>query len=248
MAEERHRDLHHVVARPRNVEQGAEQHEQEDELHRHPERDPVYALGGQPHVRDQALEARALVLDHLGHVGPREDVEEEDAGGDQHAEAHGPPGGLEHDYDPDDAHHEVDVRRRARPLGDLGVEEVQVGSAEGSHRGERPVGQGHGPTGRGLERGKEREREEDRDREVDGARLGVVEQAEAQDERQRRGVPDLEQRPATRDQREEEADPAAGLPATEVGLLDELLELLAAERLLLLHRASARYLIQPFSL
>ena len=45
------------------------------------------------------------------------------------------------------------------------------------------------------------------------------------DERQRRRVPDLEQRPRRRDDREHDADRTGGLAPAEVGLLDELVEL-----------------------
>ena len=50
MAQRRKADLHHVVAAARTVEQGAKQNVYKNGTGRHTQRDPVNALGGQPHV------------------------------------------------------------------------------------------------------------------------------------------------------------------------------------------------------
>ncbi len=231
VAEQRGRDLHHVVAGARDVEQRAEEHEQEDELDRDAERHAVDALGGEPHVRDHARQARALVLDHLGHVRAGEDVGEEDAGRDQHGGAHGPPRGLEHDRDPDQPHHHVQRGRLARPQGELVVEDIEIRAAERPYGGEHPVCPRYPLARRRLERRERHERQEDRQREVDRAGLGVVEDAEPQDERERRGVPDLEDRPATGQESEERSDPPARVAAADVRFLDELIQLVAGVRL-----------------
>jgi hypothetical protein len=51
VAEQRDRRLDEVVAGAGGLQQGAEQHEQEDEAGRHTERDAEHAFGGQPQVR-----------------------------------------------------------------------------------------------------------------------------------------------------------------------------------------------------
>ena len=114
VAEQRERDLQHVVARAGEVEQRAEQHEQEDELHRDADRDAVHALGREPEVRDEARHRRALVLDHLRHVRAGEHVEQEEAGRDQHAEAHRAARRLQHDRDAGEPDDDVERRRLAR--------------------------------------------------------------------------------------------------------------------------------------
>jgi hypothetical protein len=70
---------------------------------------------------------------------------------------------------------------------------------------------------------------------VQRARLGIVEDAPAQLERQRRGVPELEQRPADRDREDQLAGRAARRAAADLGVGDTLGEL-------------RPYFSQPFSL
>ena len=220
VAEQRERDLQHVVTRAREVEQRAEQHEEEDELHRDAERDAVHALGREPEVRDEARHRRALVLDHVRHVGAGKDVEQEESRRDQHAEAHRPARGLEHDRDPGQSHGNVERRGLARTRGDLVVEQEQVRGAERADQREHPIGDWDHGARRALEGGERDKGQEDREHQVDRARLGVVEDSDAEDERQRRRVPDLEQRPRRGDEREQRTDVARGLTCAEVGFLD----------------------------
>ena len=62
-------------------------------------------------------------------------------------------------------------------------------------RRERPIEKRHVAARRGLEGRIAGKRQEQREAQVKAARLGVAEHAEAQHERQRRGIPQLEQRP-----------------------------------------------------
>jgi hypothetical protein len=103
---------------------------------------------------------------------------------------------------------------------------------------------------------------------MDRARFGVVEDSEAEDERQWRRIPDLEERPGRGDEREQRTDLAHGLACAEIGFLDELfggLDRSGRDQRLCGHDVSPRanragpllgaprycsphYLIQPFSL
>ena len=75
VAEQRERDLDEVVAGAGLLEQRAEQHEQEDVAGRDAERDAEHAFGRQPVVRHRLVQRDALVRQHVGHVGPGEDVD-----------------------------------------------------------------------------------------------------------------------------------------------------------------------------
>ena len=61
---------------------------------------------------------------------------------------------------------------------------------------------------------------------MDGARFGVVEDAEAEHERQGRSVPELEKRPGDRHPEQDLADCPARMPAARISLRDQLFELL----------------------
>src|SRR5690606_12078772 len=64
-----------------------------------------------------------------------------------------------------------------------------------------------------------------RDAEMNGARLGVVQHADAKYERQRRGVPELEERPGYGHVEQDLRCETRGFAAAGVGFGDELLEL-----------------------
>jgi hypothetical protein len=83
-----------------------------------------------------------------------------------------------------------------------------------------------------------KEGEEQPDGEVQRPRLGVVQDPPAQLEGQRRGVPELPQRPGDRDGEDDLAADAAGRPPPGIGVGDELLELVVGRF----------YFSQPFSL
>jgi hypothetical protein len=77
--------------------------------------------------------------------------------------------------------------------------------------------------------------EKQRNAQVQRARLGIVQDRPAEFERQRRGVPELEQRPGDRDGEDQPAGNAARVAAAEIGVRDDLLKL-------------RPYFSQPFSL
>jgi hypothetical protein len=84
-----------------------------------------------------------------------------------------------------DRDHQVEGGRSARAVGELGVEEVDVTRAERAGDGEDPVLQWDVVARRPLEGREGHEGEQDRERKVDRARLGVVQNAELEQERQR---------------------------------------------------------------
>ena len=114
VAERGEAHLHHVVAAAGAIEQRAEQHVDEDRAGRHAERDAEHALGGEPQVRQQAVERRALVRQHLGHVGAEHRVGDEQRGQHRHRPADGAPRGLEQQHEPDARDHDVHRRRLPR--------------------------------------------------------------------------------------------------------------------------------------
>src|SRR5439155_25731771 len=98
-------------------------------------------------------------------------------------------------------------------------EQEKIRPAERGHRGEDPVLYRDPVAWRGLaERIREVTREE-REPEMQRAHLGVVQDEGVERERQRRRVPELQQRPADAHRRQEEASDLDGLATAEVGLL-----------------------------
>ncbi|MNQ33431.1 hypothetical protein D3C85_468620 [compost metagenome] len=69
VAQQRERNLHHVVARAALVQQRAQQHEDEDVGHGYAQRHAIHAFGGEPHVGHQALQRGASVRQHVGQPG-----------------------------------------------------------------------------------------------------------------------------------------------------------------------------------
>jgi hypothetical protein len=82
---------------------------------------------------------------------------------------------------------------------------------------------------------------------VQRPRLGVVQHAEAQRERQRRRVPQLEQRPRERDREDDVRGEAAGLRAPVSACATSSWSSAGAFSISLT-ASRRRYLIQPFSL
>ena len=60
---------------------------------------------------------------------------------------------------------------------------------------------------------------------MDGARLRIIQHTEAENERQRRSVPELEEGPEDRNREQDLRCEAGWLAAAGIGLGDELLEL-----------------------
>ena len=55
--------------------------------------------------------------------------------------------------------------------------------------------------------------------------LGVVQNSKAKNEGQRRGIPNLKQRPGPRQHGQTQSNPATGFTPAQVGFLDQLIEL-----------------------
>jgi hypothetical protein len=150
-------------------------------------------------VRHALGERGALVRDHVGHVRAEEDVAEEDRGQDRHRQPDRAARRLEQQQHADHRDDEVQRRRLARARRQFLVEQEQIGGTEGRHRNARTQScTGIRSARRTLQRREQHVAEEDGERQVDGARLRVVEHEDAERERQRRGDPQLEQRPRQR--------------------------------------------------
>ena len=119
-------------------------------------------------------------------------------GDDHQRRAERPAGRLEQQDHTDDGDGDVNRVRIVGPLGNRSVKDEEVGSADRGEHGQDPVLGRDVVARRALEGGIGEEREKDREGQMDRARLGVVENPEPDHERDRRGDPDLEQRPEQR--------------------------------------------------
>ena len=140
----------------------------------------------------------------------------------------GPAGDLQKAEDPD--HRDRQLGRGPDPAGARGhvlVEHQDVERAGGRHRRQQPVRQRDVVPRRALERRIGAEGEKEGKAQVYGALLAVVDQAEIEDEGQRRGDIELEQRPRQRHREEQPTDIAAGPPSALVGRGGEILQALA---------------------
>jgi hypothetical protein len=143
VAQGREAHLHHVVAAACAVEQRAEEHVHKYGAGGDAERDAVDAFGGEPQVRQQPVQAGALVRDHVGHVGAEHRVCDEDGRQNRHRPADRAAGGFQQQQQASAGNDDVLQVRLARPRGQLTVEEQQVGAREGADERHRPVGQRH---------------------------------------------------------------------------------------------------------
>ena len=164
------------------------------------------------------------MLDHVRHVLAGKGVEDEDAGHDHHRQAERAARRLEEQQDANGAGDEIERGRLAGPAGKLDIEEKQIGACKGAGDRQHPVEQRHAIAGRGFQRRIGEEGQEQREAEMDCARFGVVEDAEAEHERQRRSVPELEKRPGDRNPEQDSTDCPARMPAARIGLRDQLFE------------------------
>ena len=212
--------------------------------------------------------------DDLRHVRTEHRVDQEDRRHDHQGRAERPPRRLQQRQQPDDRDDEVEVDRLADPVGEVAVEQEEVGCAEAGRGRQEPLlhadaigarrqraGDGRRDRDDGDDPGREgvacRDRQETADQkrrhdaqhalegrilrregqigqhhgegEVDRARFGVVEHAEAEGERQRRGEPELEQRPDERDAGDQLGENRACLPAARIGRSDHLIDFGLAE-------------------
>ena len=224
VAKRRKADLHHVVAAARAIEQRAEQHIDKDGAGRYTQRDAVHALRRQPHVREQAIERCAFVRQHVGQIRPAHAIGQEQQRQRRHRPADGAARGFEQQHQASGGDHDVHRRRLPRARGQLPIEEHQIRTGKGADEGQHPIQRRHVAPRRRAERRPGQKRQRERERQVNRPRLGVVEDAEAQHEGQRRCVPVLEQRPGQRQSEDHLGRGARRFAAAGVGLGNQLLQ------------------------
>ncbi|MCY1196067.1 hypothetical protein D9M72_73990 [compost metagenome] len=240
VAQQRERDLHHVVAGAALVQHGAQQHEDEDVRHRHAQRHAVDALGGQPHVGHQAFQRRAPVRQHVGQPGAGQRVGDEHQAQHRHGQAQRAARHFQQQRQPDDGRGHVHRRGLPGAAGQFVIEQVQIAAAEGRHQRQRPVVPGHA-VARGALAGRIRQvPQEHGDAQVQRARLGVVENSPVQRERQRGCVPELEHGPDQRARGQRGARDAADVAASAVGVGDQLFEVRGRRMRLFCHEIPLR--------
>ncbi len=197
--QQREGHLDEVVTGPGLVEQGAEQHEEEDEAGGDPQGDAEDPLGRQPLVVDQAVEAYPPVSEDARHMGPEQRIDDKHRGHDRKRRPQGAARRLQQQQDAHHADHHVLGQGRPGPLGELGIEEEHIGATEGGDPGEQPILQRNALPGRALQRRIGHKGQEEREGQVNGARLGGIEDPEPEEVGQGRRDPQLEQRPGRGD-------------------------------------------------
>ncbi len=195
MAEHAEGQLNEVVPGAGPLEQGTEQHEEEDEAGGDAEGDAEHAFGGDPLVVGQCGEAHPAVGQQAGHPGAGDAVDEEHQGDDRQRRAEGAAGGFQQQRYADAGRDQVQGGQVAGALCQLRIGEKQIGGAGGGHQPEGDVHERHAVTWRALEGRVGEKSQQQGEGQVNRAGFGVVQHAEAEDERQRRGDPQLEQRP-----------------------------------------------------
>ena len=170
--------------------------------------------------------------DHIGQIGAGQNVGEKNHGEYRHRQADRTPRRLEQQQN-------ADRRRRRRQTGSAhrAASQARCRTSKGSRRQMRrrtrrsSRAPAHVVARRSLARGKRKEREKQPGRQMNRARLSVVEYTEAQRERQRRCIPELEEHPRQSDAKHDLAVNADGGASAEIGVDDELFDLIELAQL-----------------
>ncbi len=198
VAKQAERQLDEIMARARAFEQRTEQHEKKHEAGGHTQGDAEHAFGGDPLVVGQRGEAHPAMRQEARHVRPGQAVNEEHQGNDRQRRAERAARRLQQQWNADAGGDQVGRGQAARPQRQLLIEDEQIGGARGRYQAQGDIHQRYAITRRALECGIGKKRQQQGECQMDGPRLGIVEYADAEDEWQRRGNPQLEQRPEQR--------------------------------------------------
>ncbi len=193
MTQQAEGELDEVVAGTSPLQQGAEQHEQEDEAGGDAEGDAKNPLGGDPLVVGQRSEAHSAVGQQPRHPGARQTVSEKDDGDDRQRRPQSTASSFEQQRNADTGRHQIGGGEVARSLGQRLIHHEEVGGRAGRDQGEGDIAKGHPISRRGAKRRKYQKCQQQGKGEVNGAGFGVIEHAKAEHEGERRGDPELEQ-------------------------------------------------------
>ena len=229
MTEQRERDLDEVVAGTRLVEQRPEQDEQEHHRRGHAECDAEHAFGLHPVMPQRLAERRPLPLDDLRNEIPvaKEGVHHEHGGNDHQRQAERPVCRGQDHNEADDRHHLVRGDRNARTVGDTVTCKDQIQTRRHAGETQHPVIPGDVIARTRLEQRERRRREEHGERQMNGAALiGIQCEVDArqlgEQEREIRGVVDLEERPQQGDPCDHLALPVCWITCAGIYLGDHL--------------------------
>jgi hypothetical protein len=206
VAHQREGDLDEVVAGPGPIQERAEQHEEEDHVGRHAERDAENALRRDPLVVGDRLEAGPLPGQDSRRVGTEERVAEEDDRDDHQGRAERPARRFQQQHRADAGDDDVLQDQVVRAVRELFVEGEEIERRGGRDDRQNPILDRNAIARTALQRRIEQVAEEDGEGEMDRPRLGGVKDADANLVGDGRGVPELESRPAEGDDGQEEAD------------------------------------------
>ena len=213
-------ELDEVVTGAGPFQQGAEQHEQEHETGGDPEGDAKHPFGGDPLMVGQGGEADPAMGQQTRHPGAGQAVYQEDQGDHGQGRAQGAAGGFQQQRNADAGGDQVGGGEVAGALGQVLIHDEQVGGGAGGDQAENYVGDRHPVPGRAAKGRKHQIRQQQGEGEVNGPGLGVIEDAKTDQKRQRGGNPQLEQRPAEGQYRDDPAHGADGQASPHV-LCDE---------------------------
>ncbi|KAG1241060.1 hypothetical protein G6F68_017057 [Rhizopus microsporus] len=143
MAQQRERDLHHVVARTALVQHRAQQHEDEDVGHRDAQRHAIHAFGRQPHVRHQALKRRAAMGQHVRQPRTRQRIGDEHQAEHGHGQAERAARDFQQQRQANDGRCYIHRRGLSGAAGQFVIEDVQVAAAKSGGQRQDPVVPGH---------------------------------------------------------------------------------------------------------
>ena len=176
------------------------------------------------------------MCNHVRHRRTRKRIYQHQGRDDRERRADDAPRRFQKQEHPDNGGDEVERRGLSRARRQFAIEQKQVRAAEGGHRREHPVLHGDPVARRGLAKGVREEAQEEPERKVQRPHLGVIQDEGVEGERQRRGVPELQQRPADAGHRQNCAANPGRLARAEIGFLDQLPNVRALDHRTLLTR------------
>ena len=172
----------------------------------------------------QRFQADATVCEDAGHIGAGHRIDDEDQGDDHQWRAERSARSFEQQDQPRHGNHDILGCRPAGALCQLGIKQIKIRGAESGDQRQNPVNSRHILSRRAFERGVGHKAEKHRKSQVYRARLGTVEYTKADQKRQRRGDPQLKQRPYRCNAHQQIFGQAGGLAGTGITGGDQIFQ------------------------
>ncbi len=137
------RALDEIVTRTGRLQQRTEQHEQKDETGRDAERHTKHTFRRQPQVAHALAQRSPFVGNHVGHMWPGKDVDDEHDGQNHHRQAERATCGLKQQHHASDSNDQVVVGGATGALRQLCVKQKQIGCTKRADRSQEPIDSGY---------------------------------------------------------------------------------------------------------